>query len=154
MWRGRLAEVEALNNSLLSHGHSDEVHTTIADISEDELGPSGISNENLRALVQGCIVHQQQPTYEQLHELLKALGMDRPHRHGRISNEENKAKLLIGMQRIFEYHFGNYDKAERANIMGELLFNGEMFGKEAGIKVAEKIAKSVTSRLFSPSNIL
>ena len=38
--------------------------------------------------------------------------------------------------------------------MGELLFNGEMFGKEAGIKVAQKIAKSVTSRVFSPSNIL
>ena len=64
MWRGRLAEVEALNNSLLSHGHSDEVHTTIADIGEDELSPSGISNENLLTLFQGYIVHQQQPTYE------------------------------------------------------------------------------------------
>ena len=82
-----------------------------------------------------------------------ALGMDRPHCHGRIKNKESKAKLLIGMQRIFEYHFGNYDKAERADIMGELLFNGKMFGKEVDSKVAQKFSKSVTSAVFSPANL-
>ena len=83
-----------------------------------------------------------------------ALGIDRLYWKCCINNEESKIKLLIGMQQIFKYHSSNYHKAERADIMGELLLNGEMFGKEAGSRVAQKVSKLVTSVVSSPLNIL
>ena len=85
------------------------------------------------------------PSDNELANVLHSLG---PDQSGHISNVTGKEKLVEGMQLLIEYHFGNYAEAERADIVGELMFNGKLFRKETSNQVAAKVTRSATSAIF------
>jgi hypothetical protein len=90
---------------------------------------------------------------KELHNVLHSLGLSRDGKF-KPSKEESKEKLLIGFQLLVDIHFKNYCNQERADIVGEALFNGQLFGSEGANYVATKVAKTTTSRIFSTIALL
>ena len=108
------------------------------------------SNAQLRSYVKTCLSGSQ-CTQDEYISVFQSLDLER---FGTLSKVASKRKVLNGMQRLFDYHFVGYAKGECADILGELLFNGELFGKRAGIEVATTATRSITSAIFSTVNLL
>ena len=65
-----------------------------------------------------------------------------------MSNSSKKTDFVQGIRSLVDYHFRSYDEKEHADILGEMLFNGRIFSKEASNQAAEKITRTMTSCIF------
>ena len=55
---------------------------------------------------------------------------------------------------MLDYHLKGYQSEERADIMGNLLFNGGLFPPKSSNPVAVKVTRTVTSTIFSAVALL
>ena len=105
---------------------------------------------DIRAFVKEAL-SSRNPTNQQLNNVICSLGLDTPLQMG---VEKRQRALTVGLQLMMAYHFRGYSPAERADLVGELLFNGMLFGKEEGDDVAKKVTRCVTSCIFSSIALL
>jgi len=84
-------------------------------------------------------------------QVLEALGLDTK---GRVSKQVSKDSFVQGIRTICDFHFSSYEEVERADVLGELLFNGGIFSKSASEKASEKAARTMTSCIFNAVEIL
>ena len=102
--------------------------------------PSSVSPKKLKDYMEGTL-RNRNPSDDELVNVLHSLGL---YQSGSISDATDKERLGKGMQFLIGCHFGNYAEAEWADIVGELMFNGKLFGKETSNLVATKVTRSVT----------
>ena len=63
----------------------------------------------------------------QLEQVLCALGLNK---QGRMTTSAKKDQFVQGIRTLCDIHFSNHDECQRADIIGELLFNSRLFSKE------------------------
>ena len=74
--------------------------------------------------------------------------------NGRRSRRASIANCTKGWSRLLEYHLGNYSPSDRANIVGEMVFNSTLLSADERNLTACEVAKSVTSSIFSSIALL
>jgi len=73
---------------------------------------------------------------------------------GRVSNELRDQRLSQGIIKCFDYHYAKKRPKERGEILGNLLFQGGLFGDEVGKMLAGECAASVSRQVFTPQALL
>ena len=71
-----------------------------------------------------------------------------------VNSAFRETSFIAGIQLLTKYHFMNSTIAQRADLVGKLMFNGLLFGRDAANEVATKITKSVTLCIFSSVALL
>lgn len=124
------AEMYALNKELLSNNVERDHRPLITG------PPQPFESSDLKDFVKAALNTKTQKVAEpDLVNVLCALGLDK---HGRVTNQASKDSFVKGLQTLCDIHFSSYANEERADIMGELLFNGKVFSKAASDKASEK----------------
>ena len=117
---------------------------------EDRTTPSVITPDELKKFIKIAITRQGLDP-KQLHDVMHHLGMDT---EGRLTNQASKLQMVKGMQAMINYHLGHLNQQQQADTLGEMLFNGHLFGKECANHVATTVTKSVTTCIFSSVALL
>ena len=117
---------------------------------EDRTTPSVITPDELKKFIKIAITRQGLDP-KQLHDMMHHLGMDT---EGRLTNQASKLQMVKGMQAMINYHLGHLNQQQQADTLGELLFNGHLFGKACANHVATTVTKSVTTCIFSSVALL
>ena len=84
------------------------------------------------------------PEHELTH-VLQSIGLDTNNFKNKLMD---KSLLQQGVHVLLDYHLKGYLSEERADIMGELLFNGGLFPHKSSSHVDVKVTRSVTSNIF------
>ena len=71
-----------------------------------------------------------------------------------MTTSAKKDQFVQGICTLCDIHFSNHDECQRADIMGELLFNSRLFSKEASNKSTVKATVSMSSCVFNAVSIL
>ena len=71
-----------------------------------------------------------------------------------MTKEAHKDQFVRGIRTLCDVHFSNHDECQRADIMGELLFNSRIFTKEASNNTTAKDTASMANCIFNAVNIL
>jgi hypothetical protein len=73
---------------------------------------------------------------------------------GRVSDEEKSERLAKGIRELINFHFENKTEKKRAEILGGILFDGNLVGEDGATHIATSVASSVTRQVFTPQAIL
>ena len=111
-------------------------------------GPSSLSksfDEILRGTTAG--------TRQKLEEVENLLGLSKGHNQ---TDADRSSKLAAGMRKLFDYHFEvshgtNLEK--RSKTMGNIILSEDFLGKDIGMKIATKLAASVSRAVHTPQAI-
>ena len=74
--------------------------------------------------------------------VLSALGLNKS---GRVTTKVSKDSFVKDIRTLVDFYFSNYHKKEHADTVGELLYNGSIFSKDASNKASEKITRTMAS---------
>ena len=114
--------------------------------------PAPFETSDLKAFAKAALKSNSQEVSDvNLVSVLSALGLDKD---GRVTKRASKASFVKGIRTLVDFHFSNYDENEHADIMGELLFNGNFFSKDASNKASEKITRTLASCIFNAVQLL
>ena len=148
---------------------SNEQYNTIAELNEklrcidlpqdrppddDAPPPRPFTGDDIKSFVnhvtKGC-----NPTQEQMERLFMSLGLNKngDSTKSRLTKEERKDRLTVGISTLIDIQFGGYSQVEQADIMGELAVN-KLFGREAANNMACIIASSVNSHVWCAVELL
>ena len=72
-----------------------------------------------------------------------------------LSHQEKQKRIVSGVRTLFDFHFTAKDyNLRRGHILGKTLFDGDLFGSDAGKAVGMECARTVTRHIFSPFALL
>jgi len=109
-----------------------------------------MDSEDIRSFVTAAM-KKRNPSPHQINSVISSLGLDTSQKQ---SYAERHKSFTTGLCVLIDYHFQDYATPERADLLGELMFNIMLFGKKAGNEVATKVTRSVTSSIFSSVALL
>ena len=139
------AEIEKMNSELLRPGFEERVDGPITDDFLDDL-----SHEEMSSFLKKFL-GSSDPRDSQIRSILADIGLACTGRRSRKASVESCVK---GWARLLDYHLGNYSPRDRANIVGEMVFNSKLLSADERNHAACEVAKSVTSSIFSSIALL
>ena len=71
-----------------------------------------------------------------------------------MTTEAKKEQFVKGIRTLCDVHFSGHHQCQRADIMGELLFNLSIFSKKASLDATRKATASIASCVFNAVSIL
>ena len=141
--------IHLLNQKLLACNQPEDYRPTNEYPPEEESTATPLSGSDVRAFVKASLeTLNKGVTAVDLENVLCALGLDK---QGHMTNEAKKDLLAKGIRTLCDAHFGNYAEKEQAHILGELLFNSQVFAKEHSNNVSAKTTASVASCVYQLS---
>ena len=108
--------------------------------------PKTTTNE-IKSLIINCEKNTDQNVSR---DLLYEIGYDGAEK----SHDLKMDKIVRGIQCLFAFHFSSHSDEDKANMMGKMLVQGNIFGQAAGMIVASTAARCFSRRVFSPWRLL
>ena len=146
------ADIAALNRRLLASDQPEDLRAHSNDPcpppTPEPYSPAGMI-QFVKSACSSSNGNQISPA--DLENVLSAVGLDCQGRPTKVVGRQNFVK---GIRFLCNFHFGNYCEEEQADIMGELLFNCEIFSKTSSRKLFEKSTRSFTSCIFNGISVL
>ena len=140
-----MAEISRLNAELTAKESKDPINRPLS-----LMRATYVENNTFKTLVGGIIKGSKKASNELLTKIMDSLGLNEK---GCVADSERNERLARGIKELFEFHFESKTESQRGDILGHLLFDGHLFGKETGTNVACIVAASVTRAVFSPTAI-
>ena len=112
-----------------------------------------LTGEEVKKLLKNAFsAHRRGIADDELRGIFTSLGLNNA---GALQQHDMKKESIAQCIRVlFDVHFSNYDENERADIMGEMMFNSTIFSKEASQLAAVKATRSITSCIFNVVQLL
>ena len=146
-----MAEIAEMNKQLLASNQPGD-HRPLSHDHDPPTQREPYTPASMRNFAQAALsTRGGSPSESDLLNVLSCLGLDS---EGKATNTATKKNLVKGIRFLSDYHFGTYNEHERADIMGELLFNSTIFSKQASRKVFEKSTRTMTSCIFNAVSLL